>query len=225
MAARAVSSGVEHRLYTPGCHWFDSSTAHLPPVKNPEPIFFKDGAEFRAWLEKNHDSAEEVRVGMYKKATGLPTITWEEIVDEALCFGWIDGRVNRIDDRSHMIRVTPRRPRSIWSNRNVERVAVLEAEGRMTDAGREAFGKRTEERTGVYSSERVAEAKLEPDQEKRFRANSKAWEFFQSQPPGYRRTAVHLVTSAKRPETRERRLGRLIEDSEAGLRIKELRPR
>ena len=188
-----------------------------------EPIFFTTGAEFRAWMEENHDSADEVRVGIYKKATGLPSITWEEIVDEALCFGWIDGKVNRIDDRRHMIRVTPRRPRSIWSNRNVERVAALEAEGRMTEAGRKAFALRSEERTGVYSSEQVRAAKLEPEQEKRFRANEAAWEFFQSQPPGYRRTAIFLVTSAKRPETRERRLERLIEDSAAGRRLKELR--
>ena len=187
------------------------------------PIFFASAEEFRAWLAENHDSAGEVRVGVYKKATGLPSISWEEIVDEALCFGWIDGKVNRIDERSHMIRVTPRRPRSIWSNRNVGRVAALEAEGRMTDAGRRAFAQRTEERTGVYSSERVREAELEPSQEKRFRANTQAWEFFQAQPPGYRRTAIHLVTSAKRPETRERRLERLIEDSAAGLRLKELR--
>ena len=189
----------------------------------PEPIFFATGEELRAWLSENHDSADEIRVGIYKKATGLPSITWEELVDEALCFGWIDGKRNRIDDRSHMIRVTPRRPRSIWSNRNVKRVAALEAEGRMTDAGRRAFAQRTEDRTGVYSSERIREARLEPDQEERFRADARAWEFFLSQPPGYRRTAIHLVTSAKRPETRERRLTRLIEDSAAGLRLKELR--
>ncbi len=190
----------------------------------PEPIFFTTPAEFRAWLEEHHDSEDELRVGMWKKSSGEQGLSWEEVVDEVLCFGWIDGRLNRIDDRSHMIRVTPRRSRSIWSNRNVERVKALEAEGRMTDAGRRAFALRSEERTGVYSAERQKEAKLEPAQEKRFRANRKAWEFFESQAPSYRRTALHLVVSAKKPETRERRLDRLIADSAAGQRLKELRP-
>jgi uncharacterized protein YdeI (YjbR/CyaY-like superfamily) len=193
-------------------------------LADPKPVFFETPEELRAWLEENHDSADELRLGIWKKKTGLPTLSWEDIVDEVLCFGWIDGKLNRIDDRSHMIRITPRRPRSIWSNRNVARVEALEAEGRMREPGRKAFALRTEERTGVYSSERVNAASLEPEQEKRFRANAAAWEFFGSQPPGYRRTATHFVVSAKKPETRERRLDRLIADSEAGLRIKELRP-
>ena len=123
-----------------------------------------------------------------------------------------------------MIRFTPRRKRSNWSQRNLDRVEVLEAEGRMSAAGRAAFEARDPARSGnVYSFEQGEEGKLEPGQEQRFRANAAAWEFFQAQPPGYRRTAIHLVVSAKRAETRERRLDRLISDSEAGLRLKELR--
>jgi uncharacterized protein YdeI (YjbR/CyaY-like superfamily) len=149
-------------------------------------------------------------------------MTWEESVDEALCFGWIDGRRNSIDAESSMIRFTPRRKRSIWSNRNVARVEALEAEGRMRPAGRRAFEARDPERTGVYSAERERAARLEPEQEERFRANAKAWAFFQDQPPGYQRTALHLIVSAKRPETRERRLDQLIADSAAGRRLKQL---
>jgi uncharacterized protein YdeI (YjbR/CyaY-like superfamily) len=188
-----------------------------------EPIFFSGPAEFRAWLEEHHRDRDEVQVGFWKKATGRQGLSWAQAVDEALCFGWIDGRRNGIDGERHTMRFTPRHPGSIWSKRNVGRVEALEAEGRMTAAGREAFAARREDRTGVYSAEREEEAKLEPEQEARFRANAKAWEFFSSQPPGYRRTALHLVVSAKRPETRERRLERLIADSAAGLRLKELR--
>ena len=193
----------------------------MPPTS--EPIFFSGPAEFRAWLERHHADRDELQVGFWKKATGKQVLSWAQAVDEALCFGWIDGRGNRIDDERHTVRFTPRRKGSVWSKRNIARVEALEAEGRMTAAGRAAFAAREEARSGVYSFERDEEAKLEPEQERRFRANSAAWEFFSSQPPGYRRTAIHLVVSAKRPETRERRLDRLIADSAAGLRIKELR--
>jgi uncharacterized protein YdeI (YjbR/CyaY-like superfamily) len=186
------------------------------------PTFFATPAEFRDWLEQHHADEDELYVGFYKKATGKPGMTWAESVDEALCFGWIDGRRNGIDEESSMIRFTPRRKRSIWSKRNVERMAALDAEGRVRPAGRKAFEARSEDRSGVYSFERGEDAKLEPAQEKRFRADADAWEFFQAQPPGYRRTALHLVVSAKRPETRERRLDQLIADSAAGRRLKQL---
>ena len=193
----------------------------MPPT--PEPIFFAGPAEFRAWLERHHADRDELQVGFWKKATGKQGLSWAQAVDEALCFGWIDGRGTRIDEERHTVRFTPRRRGSVWSKRNISRIEALEAAGRMTAAGRAAFAAREEARSGLYSFERDEEAKLEPEQERRFRADSAAWQFFSSQPPGYRRTALHLVVSAKRPETRERRLDRLIADSAAGLRIKELR--
>jgi uncharacterized protein YdeI (YjbR/CyaY-like superfamily) len=165
------------------------------------PLFFADPGEFRAWLEGHHESASELLVGFHRKSTGRPSLTWAQAVDEALCFGWIDGVRRGLDGESYSIRFTPRRARSIWSAVNVARVADLTAQGRMRPAGRRAFEAREAGRTGVYSHERKQEARLTAQEERRFRADAAAWEFFQSQPPGYRRTALHLVVSAKRPET------------------------
>lgn len=188
-----------------------------------EPIFFGSPAEFRAWLEQHHGTSEELFVGFHKKGTGKPSMTWEESVDEALCFGWIDGVRRGIDDERYMNRFTPRRPRSIWSARNVARVQALIEEGRMTPAGLAAFEARDE--GSVYSYEQQRAAKLDSAQERRFRRRAKAWAFFRSKPPSYRRAAIHWVTSAKREETRERRLSRLIEDSAAGRTVPPLTPR
>jgi uncharacterized protein YdeI (YjbR/CyaY-like superfamily) len=149
--------------------------------------------------------------------------TEAELRDEALCFGWIDGIGHRIDDERHQVRITPRKPGSNWSNVNVGRFAELEAEGRMTDAGRAAFAERREDRTGVYSFESREAVELSPADEARLRENAAAAEFFDAQPPGYRRSAIHHVVSAKREGTRERRLEQLIADSAAGLRLKHLR--
>jgi uncharacterized protein YdeI (YjbR/CyaY-like superfamily) len=187
-----------------------------------EPVFFATPDEFRAWLEQHHGSEPELLVGFYKKGTGLPSMTWSDAVDQALCFGWIDGQSKSIDELSYRIRFTPRRRGSIWSKVNIAKVARLSEQGLMRPAGVAAFEQRREDRSGVYSFERDDEARLEPDQEERFRANEAAWEFFQRQPPWYRRTAIHLVVSAKRPETRERRLATLIEDSAAGRTLKQL---
>jgi uncharacterized protein YdeI (YjbR/CyaY-like superfamily) len=189
-----------------------------------EPIFFDSPEAFYAWLAEHHDKETEVWVGYWKKATGKPSLTWSQAVDQALCFGWIDTRSQSIDSERHMQRFTPRKPASNWSRVNIEKVARLTEEGKMRPAGVAAFEKRRPEKSGVYSFERRDEAKLDPEQEKLFRANAKAWEFFQSQPPGYRKTAIHLVISAKKPETRAKRLNQLIADSAAGLRIKQLRP-
>jgi len=188
-----------------------------------EPIYFETEAELRAWLEANHEREPELIIGIWKKKTGVASVHWPEIRDQALCFGWIDGIGRRIDDERHQQRITPRKPGSIWSKVNVERFHALEAEGQMTDAGRAAFAQRREDRTGVYSHENRAAAVLPPEYEERLRANAKAAEFFDAQPPGYRKTAIHLVISAKREQTRERRLEQLIADSAAGLRIKQLR--
>jgi uncharacterized protein YdeI (YjbR/CyaY-like superfamily) len=160
-------------------------------------------------------------VGFHKQHTGKRAMSWSEAVDQALCFGWIDSRANAIDDDSYMQRFTPRKPGSNWSKINVEKVAKLTEAGLMRPAGLAAFEKRSEAKTGVYSFERRTE--LAPEYDERLRANTAAAEYFDSRPPWYRRTAVHLVMSAKREETRLRRLERLIEDSAAGRDLKELR--
>jgi uncharacterized protein YdeI (YjbR/CyaY-like superfamily) len=184
-----------------------------------KPKFFATPADFRAWLETHHEAAKELLVGFHKKGTGKPSITWPESVDEALCFGWIDGVRHSLDDTSYTIRFTPRRSTSIWSAINVARVAELTKQRRMRPAGDRAFAARTPERTGVYSFERLEAAKLTRAQEKSLRANRRAAAFFDAQPPGYRKVVTHWVVSAKREETRERRLQRLIADCAAGRRI------
>lgn len=182
--------------------------------------FFATPADFRRWLEKNHDEAPELLVGFYKKGSGKPSITWPESVDEALCFGWIDGVRRRIDDESYSIRFSPRRVRSIWSNVNTKRVAELTKQGRMHPSGVEAFKLRDPKRSGIYSFEqREKDQKLGAAYAAKFRANKKAWAFFQAQPPGYQRLASLWVMSAKQDETRTRRLAVLIDDSAAGRRI------
>ncbi len=161
----------------------------------------------------------ELLVGFWKRGTGRPSLTWPESVDEALCFGWIDGVRRRIDEESYTIRFTPRQAKSAWSRVNVERMAELEREGRVAPAGRAAFARRSEERSGTYSYEQRAAAKLDADSERRFRAARAAWKWFEAQPPGYRRTATFWVVSAKREATRRRRLEQLVECSAAGRAI------
>jgi len=184
-----------------------------------EPMFFATPEAFRAWLEEHHASATELLVGFHKKGSGRPSITWPEAVDQALCFGWIDGVRRSIDDDSYSIRFTPRKPSSAWSAVNVARVEELTRQGLMRPAGVEAFARRSPERTGTYSYEQRAAAALDPEHERRFRAEAAAWAFFQAQPPWYRRAATWWVVSAKREETRERRLAQLIADSAAGRPI------
>jgi uncharacterized protein YdeI (YjbR/CyaY-like superfamily) len=184
-----------------------------------EPIFFDGPDHFREWLEAHHDSADEVHVGFWKKATGKQTMTWSQAVDQALCFGWIDGKLNRIDDQRHRQRFTPRRKGSNWSKVNVEKVAKLEAEGLMTDAGRRAFEERVEARTGVYSFEN--EQQLPPEYAEQLSAAARA--YLEDRAPWYRRSAAHWITSAKREETRLKRLNQLNECSEQGLDVPPLR--
>jgi uncharacterized protein YdeI (YjbR/CyaY-like superfamily) len=179
------------------------------------PTTFERPEDFRAWLEQHHASERELWVGYYKKSSGKPSMTWAESVDEALCFGWIDGVRRSIDDERYMIRFTPRRPRSVWSAVNIGRVAALTDEGRMRPAGRKAFEARREDRSGIYSYERREEAVLDPAYEKRFRARRKAWAAFQAMPRSYRQGAIRWVMTAKKEETRERRLATLIESSAA----------
>jgi len=184
----------------------------------PRPTFFPAPADFRRWLERNHAKATELWVGFHKRGSGRASITWPESVDEALCFGWIDGVRYRIDDTRYRIRFTPRKPKSVWSNVNVKRVAALKKLGRMTAAGLVAFAKADPKRSGIYAYER-RHPRLGAAREKRFRANKKAWTFFKAQAPWYQRTITYWVVSAKREETRRRRLATLIAGSEAGRRL------
>ena len=187
-------------------------------------MFFASPAELRAWLVKNHAVATELWVGFHKKHTGRPSITWQELVDQELCFGWIDSvRYSLGDDRSAQ-RITPRRKGSIWSAVNMRRFRELEAMGLVHDAGRAAFAKRDEARTRIYSYENWPQG-LDAESEAVFRKDRAAWTFFEAQPPSYRRVWAYRVMSAKRPETRERRLRSLIEASRKGQRIEALRPR
>ena len=192
-------------------------------MSDPKPIFFKSAQEFYDWLEEHHETDSEVYVGFYKAHTGKRAMSWSESVDQALCFGWIDTRANSIDDDRYMQRFTPRKPGSNWSKINVEKVAKLKEAGLMRPAGLAAYERRSDDRTGVYSFERGEQAALPPEYEEQLRANAAAAEYFDSRPPWYRRTAIHLVVSAKREETRLRRLAQLIEDSAAGRDIKQLR--
>ena len=189
----------------------------------PDLIFFATRDEFRRWLEKYHDSESELLVGFYKKSSGRQSITWPEAVEEALCFGWIDGIRKSIDAESYYNRFTPRRKGSVWSRVNIRKVEELIASGRMHPAGLRAFEVRDPQKTERYSFERDKAPELTPEQEAQFRANETAWKFFQSQPPGYRKTATWWVVSARQEETQQRRLQTLIADSEAGLRIGLLR--
>jgi uncharacterized protein YdeI (YjbR/CyaY-like superfamily) len=188
-----------------------------------EPAFFSSAAELRAWLEAHHADADALWVGFHKRHTGRPCPTWSEAVDEALCFGWIDGIRKRVDDDSYKIRFTPRRARSRWSAVNVKRVPELTEAGRMHPAGVRAFAARNPADHPGYSYETRPHA-LEGEYAMRMDADPVAREFFDAQPPSYRRAAIWWVVSAKREETRLRRLQTLIDDSRAGRRIAQLTP-
>ena len=188
-----------------------------------KPRFFATPAGFRRWLAGHHASAGELWVGFHKRDTGLPSITWPESVDEALCFGWIDGLRRSLGETAYEIRFTPRKPGSTWSAINIAKVATLEEAGRMTPAGRAAFARRSEARSAIYSYEKAPATLAEAEQHS-FRESAAAFAFFEAQPPSYRRTATHWVVDAKQAATRARRLATLIADSASGLRIKHLRP-
>jgi uncharacterized protein YdeI (YjbR/CyaY-like superfamily) len=190
--------------------------------RNSKPVFFETPADFRAWLKRNHNRAEELLLGLHKKSSGKPSITLREAQDEALCFGWIDGKARSIDETSWTIRFTPRRPGSVWSAVNIKAAHELIAEGRMTPAGLAAFEKRDERRAKRYSYER-ANPEFDAASEEAFRANKAAWDFFRAQPPGYQRLHTWWVMSAKREVTRANRLAALIEISAQGRRIDPMR--
>ena len=179
--------------------------------------YFKSAREFRAWLANNHATAKEVWVGFYKKQSGRGGITYAEALDEALCFGWIDGIRKRVDEISYTNRFTPRQARSIWSLVNTRRVGELRQLGRMAEAGLKAFALRDPEQTGIYTFERTAT--FDKAAQEQFESNKGAWAFFQAQPAGYRRLATAWAMSAKRPETRARRLQELVEGSAKRVRL------
>jgi uncharacterized protein YdeI (YjbR/CyaY-like superfamily) len=182
-----------------------------------KPKFFRSPEQFRQWLEQNGERVTELLVGFHKKDSGKKSITYAEALDEALCFGWIDGVRKGLDETSYTIRFTPRKARSIWSNVNVRHVERLQKEGRMAEPGLRAYALRDPERTGIYAFENRPK-ELSPEFEKKFRANRRAWEFFQSEPPSIRRTCIFWVMSAKKEETRIRRLDQLITRGEQGIR-------
>jgi len=189
----------------------------------PEARFFARAQDFRRWLELNHETVPELWVGYYKKSSGRGGMTYAQAVDEALCFGWIDGKVRSLDADSYANRYTPRRSGSTWSTVNVRRVGELRAEGRMHPAAIRAFELRAESRTGIYSYETRPDD-LPEELAASFREHATAWKFFSRQAPSYRRAATWWVVSAKRHETRQRRLAAVIEKSAAGERIDPLSP-
>jgi len=182
-----------------------------------EPSFFPTEADFRQWLQANHQSAPELLVGFWKKGSGKPSIDWPQARDQALCFGWIDGIRKSLGEEAYTIRFTPRRARSIWSNVNLERLAALKAAGQMTPAGERALAESTGPK-GVYAYEKPLAA-FDAEQEAAFRKNKAAWADWEKRPPGYRKVVLNWVTAAKRPETRARRLATLIDCSARGEKI------
>ncbi len=190
----------------------------------PKPTFFPTPPDFRAWLEAHHDKFRELLVGFYKKDSGKPSITWPESVDAALCFGWIDGVRKSIDESSYSIRFTPRRPTSAWSLINIKRVRELTKKGLMHPAGLKAFVARSARKSGIYSYEQRKHARFTAQQEKRFRENKSAWEFFRSQAPSYQRVTTWWVISAKKEGTRLSRLSLLINHSQHRRTVPRLIP-
>lgn len=181
-------------------------------VKPVDVTHFESPDAFGAWLDAHHAEADSLWVGYWKKHTGRASQTWEQSVDEALCFGWIDGIRQRIDEDAYTIRFTPRRPGSIWSLRNVTRYEALQLEGRIRPAGEAAWARRREAKTGVYSFEQARPRELSPEMVARLRSDPAIWAAWEARPPGYRRRSTHWLTAAKREATRERRLQALIED-------------
>ncbi len=180
--------------------------------------FFSGQSEFRVWLDKNHKKEKALLVGFYKVGTGKASMTWSQSVDEALCYGWIDGVRRSIDEVSYSIRFTPRKTSSTWSAININKVEDLTKKGLMKPAGLESYNLRKENNSRIYSHEK-AEEKLSSEFEKKFKSNKKAWDYFQSQAPSYKKVMLHLIMTAKQEKTRLSRLEKLIIQSENGKRV------
>jgi uncharacterized protein YdeI (YjbR/CyaY-like superfamily) len=183
-----------------------------------DPLLFENAREFRDWLKANAAVSTELIVAYRKIATGHPSMSYSESVDEALCFGWIDGVRRRIDDQTYAIRFTPRRPASIWSAVNIAKIKRLRAQGRMKPAGEKAFALRSKKKSAIYAHEQAVPTKLSLADVGIFKRNRRAWKFFEAAPPGYQKLALHWVTSAKKAETRASRLLKLIEACSIGER-------
>lgn len=192
-------------------------------METPQPVFFPSSKALREWFMRHHLKAEVLWVGFHKRETGVPSVTWPDSVDEALCFGWIDGVRKSVDAQRYMIRFTPRKKASHWSLVNVQKMKVLLEQGKVKPKGLEAWAMRDEAKTGRASHERAQPAVLEPFELKQFKANAKAWAWFEAAPAWMQRSSRHWVVSAKKTETRARRLAQLIEASEASQPIKPLR--
>jgi uncharacterized protein YdeI (YjbR/CyaY-like superfamily) len=193
----------------------------VSPRKRPSdaPTFFATAARFRAWLAQNADTASVLNVGFYKVDSGRASLTWPESVDEALCYGWIDGVRRRIDDDAYQIRFSPRKKASVWSAINIARAKALIADGRMRPQGVRAFEQRIERKSKVYSYEQDRAPTLTETELRRFGRNKPAWTWFEGQAPSRRRAMLHWITSAKQPQTRARRLDKLIESAACGVRL------
>jgi len=182
------------------------------------PVYFQDQNEFRKWLAKNHNRESEIIVGYYKTATGKPSLTWSESVDQALCYGWIDGIRRSIDEERYCIRFTPRKPTSIWSNVNINKVEELKKKRLMKEPGLQVYNNRKDSKSGIYSFEKEA-AKLDDDAERLFKSNQIAWDFFMKQAPSYRKTRIYWIMSARQEATRISRLNKLVQASEKHIRL------
>jgi uncharacterized protein YdeI (YjbR/CyaY-like superfamily) len=186
----------------------------------PTPKFFEDSNAFRTWLLKHSETESELLVGFYKVSSDRPSMTWPESVDEALCFGWIDGVRKRIDEHAYQIRFTPRKPTSIWSAVNIKKMEALKQAGRLMRAGEEAFYRRTEKKSVIYAYEQPAVAELSDEQVREFKKNPAAWRYFESCPASYRKVLLHWVSSAKKAQTRDSRLVSLIGACAEGRRLR-----
>ncbi len=184
------------------------------------PTFYATPQAFRAWLQKHAATQTELLVGLYKVDSGRPSMTWPESVDEALCFGWIDAVRKRIDDSAYQIRFTRRKPRSVWSAINIAKYEQLLLQGRVTPAGAQAWACRTTAKSKIYAYEQPQTAELSAAELKLFKSQRAAWQFFDNAPPGYRKTLLHWVTTAKKPETRAARLDTLVQTCAAGKRLR-----
>src|SRR5437870_2484790 len=213
--AHVAPKGAKNEFWGSGCYKRLAPSGAKTTMKLR---FFKTPAAFRKWLAANHAKSKELWVGFYKKDSGKPSITWPESVDEALRFGWIDGIRKRIDEDSYMIRFTPRKPGSVWSAINIRNVERLIKEKRMQPAGLKAYAARKENRSGIYSYEQRSSELVEPYLGK-LKQNKSAWNFFQAQPPSYRKMINWWIVSAKKEETRLQRLSKLIEASARGQRL------
>lgn len=184
-----------------------------------EPVFFESEQEFRLWLERNHQTAAELSVGFYKKNTGKPSMSWSQSVDQALCFGWIDGVRNTINEEAYRIRFTPRRTASIWSAINIDKMEKLLAANLVYPMGKAAYDKRTENKSRIYAYEKTVTDNLPPHWENEFKSDEAAWEFFVAYPPGLKHRILHWITSAKQETTRRQRFEKLMDASKLFKRL------